>query len=447
MSVLDRIMGVVSVNRLLCFYCRVIKLMMLIILTSSAANAEPVISAVAQGANSLAITGSSFGEKPTPAPYYFSNFDTETVGQMPTGQISNQPVGHQGTVQANLARSGLKSIEFDYCADAGTINWSSSVVFTVGKIAKYNNVEYTVTANIGPSTITPDLDSMHFQVGRPPLVCTNGIKQDHWIRNAIDLGSSGSDKIYMSLWLYLDKGVSTSKSWQWKNFIATSNSNLYVSLNNLESAVFFEPWYFNNVSWGNSGSPHVYYWDVAQSRSILSTTTGAPADSYLWKEWQRIDLYLQRSSSGGVADGIVYFNRMGRSSAMVNKTNVITHVAGDNPWRYLDLSNGIASVYEGFLKLNVRMDDVYVDTTQARVEICDTQAWADRTHCEIQPATEWTDGQITVNFNRGNFTTSQDVYAYVVDSNGVVNSTGSKFTIRTPAPTAPKNVTKVPITN
>lgn len=371
---------------------------MTLFVTSTAFGASPTISSVTQQANTLSVAGFSFGTKPTTTPFYYSNFDSETTGQMPVGQISNLTAGNQGTVQTNKVRSGSKSLEFNYSAIAGS-------------------------------------------------------SKENWKRNAIDLGAGGADNIYLSTWIYVDKGTSTCTSWQWKNFIVTSESNLYFALNNSGATTLgFESWVYTNDRWGNTGSPYNYYWDFVTSKSIGSYSSTAPSDLFLWNQWQKVELYLQRSSSGGVADGKIYFNRIGRSSAIVNKTDAKTHVSGDNPWRYVDLSNGIASVVDGYVNFNVYMDDVYVDTTQARVELCDSSTWSARTHCEIQPTTAWTaDGsQIKANYNPGSFSNGQTAYVYVVDSNGavsngksiIINSTGS--TLKPPTNPIGKLTTTTP---
>jgi len=334
---------------------------------------RPTVSTAYSDLSTISITGENFGVKTISPPYYFSNFDNETTGQMPSGQISNLAAGQQGLVKSNIYR-GAKSLEFNYSATAG-------------------------------------------------------IKQGDWKRNAIDLGKNGSDKIFLSYWLYLDKGTSTCKSWQWKNTVVTSNSNLYVSLKDLESVIIHEPWYFNNTSWGNSGSPHLYYWDSAASAAKLSFSNGAASDTFLFGQWQRIDLYVQRSSVGLAADGQVIYNRVGRSSPMISKTNVVTHDVGDDPWRYVTLSNAVESVLDGFVDLKVYMDDVYVDTSQARVELCNTSTWAARTHCEIQPATSWTNTNVIAILNRGQFNSGITAYLYVVSSDGNVNTTGKSIVL------------------
>ncbi|MFA6198430.1 MAG: hypothetical protein WC734_04760 [Patescibacteria group bacterium] len=74
-------------------------------------------------------------------------------------------------------------------------------------------------------------------------------------------------------------------------------------------------------------------------------------------------------------------------------------------------------------------DDIYFDYTQARVEIGNTSTWDTNTHREIQiPHTTWNDDQIQFTVNQGTFTNGESAYLYVVDENGVVNTTGYPIT-------------------
>ena len=76
--------------------------------------------------------------------------------------------------------------------------------------------------------------------------------------------------------------------------------------------------------------------------------------------------------------------------------------------------------------------EVYVDTTLARVEICNAQTKAASTHCEIQiPQNIWTDnGQpngatLQIKVNQGSFPDGSQQYLYVVDANGVPSDSTS----------------------
>jgi hypothetical protein len=442
----------------------------------------------------ITVGGSGFGTKVNIAPKYFNTLENETLGQVPSDQILTN-VNRQGTVKNNLSHDGVNSLEWDYCADQKPGTWSSANSYIPTNLVTYNNVIYNVTASVGPSGVTPDVDSAHFSVYAPYVIwssqgvytsgqiiyqsgpnafylvtadvgpnsdpadgvhftatlpgshCPPGkFRQGDWQRNIIDLGVSGSDKVLVSFWLYLDKGTSTSLSWQWKNVFITSNSAYYYTLGPTESTLGFEPWYFANNRWGNTGAPNLYYWDytATPAKYALGLNLSAPNDMYLFNQWQRVELYAQRSSVGGASDGIVNFNRIGRLTPIANRTNVVTHVEGDYPWRYVDLSNAIESVSDGYVDFKVYMDDIYVDTTQARVEICDSATWAARSHCEIQiPQNSWTDSQLEIKVNRGTFATNSSAYLYVVDPNGNVNASGYAINFvsaDTTAPAAPTNL-------
>ncbi|MBT6995164.1 hypothetical protein HN865_02675, partial [Candidatus Woesearchaeota archaeon] len=74
-------------------------------------------------------------------------------------------------------------------------------------------------------------------------------------------------------------------------------------------------------------------------------------------------------------------------------------------------------------------DDLYIDTTQARIELCDLNDWnlveVNGAHCEIQiPHTTWDGSNIQFTANQGSFTETDDLYLFVIDENGNVNSNG-----------------------
>lgn len=74
-------------------------------------------------------------------------------------------------------------------------------------------------------------------------------------------------------------------------------------------------------------------------------------------------------------------------------------------------------------------DDIFIDFTQARVEIGDAPTWSASRHKEIQIPTRWSDGTISIRVNTGTFTAGTRAYLYVVDAAGAVNSDGVAITI------------------
>jgi len=371
---------------------------------AAAPTIDTVGGALSQGSN-IDIGGSGFGPKQFAAPAYFNTLENETTGRMPADQITNQSA--YGTVETNRAKSGLKSLEFDYCADA-------------------------------PGTLNPH--------------CTNGKIKADWKRNTIDLGPQGADRIYVTAWLLPDKGTtSTTGSWQWKGFpTITSSEALYYDLPIgypglceqsvawQNTAVFTGYWYYNNDHWSNTGSG-VYYYDSTACKTMHGGSTGGlPADTLLWNQWQRLEFYAQRSSAPGAADGIWRGRRIGRASDTFVYTDAMTHLADNRSWRYVVLSHALESVIQDYVELKIYVDDIYVDTTRARVELCDTTAWSERGHCEIQIPTAW-DGNnntISATVNTGSFASGDPVYLFVVNETGEASDGYGPLAVSTDTPAA-----------
>jgi hypothetical protein len=94
--------------------------------------------------------------------------------------------------------------------------------------------------------------------------------------------------------------------------------------------------------------------------------------------------------------------------------------------------------------------DVYADTTWARVMVGNSPTFNQTTDREIQVPVQWSSGSIQVNVNVNAFPTGQQMYLFVVDSNGNASpgfpikagtSTSGTPTPTTPVPDPPGNVT------
>ena len=69
-------------------------------------------------------------------------------------------------------------------------------------------------------------------------------------------------------------------------------------------------------------------------------------------------------------------------------------------------------------------DDIYIDSSWARVVVGDHSTWATSTHREIQVPSAWSTNSITITQHQGSFDSISGKYLYVVDSNGKVNANG-----------------------
>lgn len=63
-------------------------------------------------------------------------------------------------------------------------------------------------------------------------------------------------------------------------------------------------------------------------------------------------------------------------------------------------------------------DDIYMDDTWSRVELCSGATYSDRSDCEIQIPSAWTDGQLQFKVNQGGFADDSTAHLYVVDADG-----------------------------
>jgi len=74
-------------------------------------------------------------------------------------------------------------------------------------------------------------------------------------------------------------------------------------------------------------------------------------------------------------------------------------------------------------------DNVYVDTTWARVMIGDAATFTSCRNLDIQIPTQWTEGSVTVVANTPSFSNGARAYLYVFDKDGNVNANGYAVTI------------------
>ncbi|MBB6091641.1 hypothetical protein HNQ60_000487 [Povalibacter uvarum] len=161
-------------------------------------------------------------------------------------------------------------------------------------------------------------------------------------------------------------------------------------------------------------------------------------------QWQHYQVALRASSSGGAADGAVMQYINGR--LISNHTGVVTR-RGSAHWDQIRIGHywamdGVAECGANS-GADLFLDNVYIDTSWARVELGNANTYSGSTKREIQVPTAWSASSVTVNVSTGTFASGSTAYLYVVDSSGAVNSNGIAVTIGagSKAPSPPTNVT------
>jgi len=140
---------------------------------------------------------------------------------------------------------------------------------------------------------------------------------------------------------------------------------------------------------------------------------------YTSGEWQRIDLVLD-------------------ANANTQSQIIVGQNSNNNVWSGQNYSCGSQNISNlnpstgGSFQVNmgagldpgviIDFSDLYIDFTQARVEVCDSSTWAARTHCEIQVPQAWTASSLTAKVNQGSFANGSNAYLYAVDSSGNVSN-------------------------
>ncbi len=147
------------------------------------------------------------------------------------------------------------------------------------------------------------------------------------------------------------------------------------------------------------------------------------AYNYPLNSWNRVEYYIDHGDVG-VANGkfLYYFDGILRT-----KTENTLFRSSNCTWSNLYLHGYFARESgDNDAAAYIWIDNVYIDTTQARVEISDSPTWNTTTtsHKEIQIPSAWSDTSITITLNQGSFANFNNIYLYVIDGNGNVNTNG-----------------------
>ena len=150
-----------------------------------------------------------------------------------------------------------------------------------------------------------------------------------------------------------------------------------------------------------------------------------------WDVWERMECWFKECDPiGGLNGTIQVWYQFGGTgnifTTVLDQTGIDTNQPPDERhWtgfilgKYIRLGTVETALASGFL-MHHDFDQVYVDTTRARVEIGDNAVWASCTHREIQIPTAWADGAISVTVNQGIFA-DETAYLFVVDDAGVAS--------------------------
>jgi len=132
--------------------------------------------------------------------------------------------------------------------------------------------------------------------------------------------------------------------------------------------------------------------------------------------WFHVE-FFGLASDAGVANGSIKVTTTDGTTAPGNAFyvyNTMTHYNAADLWKWIDWQNymGIAT---GASEMSAYFTDVYAQHgSWARVELCT----ADGSHCEIQPYSSWSDGEVVITLNRGSFGATDTVNIRLTTDDG-----------------------------
>jgi hypothetical protein len=238
-----------------------------------------------------------------------------------------------------------------------------------------------------------------------------------------------TNELFVSYWMRIDV-TSITQTILKLTRISSSTMGVYSGTSNTG---------LNNLQLQTTNTLYCNYWTAGVEQPCSTHWS----DDNTWNnpplgEWVRVDMY-KKASTAGASDGSIYAKIYGTNlvdgGTEIDTRNLMTRAGGET-WLLDSVLLGGMDGSDFAHDYYFALDDVYIDSTLARTEICDTAAWSARTHCEVQVASLWSDTSLTLATNLGQFV-SGPAYLYVIDSTGAVNATGFPVTVGSAPDTTP----------
>lgn len=309
--------------------------------------------------SSVTIAGSSFGSKSTAAPVKYDDFEGGTLNaDLSNGWHLDQPYSDQGPTYSNgqLRTNSTRSAR---------CRW--------------------------PIPRRSADDGVNFGLG---------------ITSAWPVNGGDISALYLDFWYYLDDTAAAPEYMR--------NHKLW----RLHTGSTSVPNRYQNV-YGNSGDNVIAQdglGDGATGVTQLYFDGGVTyAQEYLSGQWSHFQVWMTESTVNTI-DGVLWCAIDG----IVGINGVLMTRTANTHWNQLYFGNYMSQDQPDTGNISATVstywDQVYIDTTPARIEIGNNATYASCTHREIWIPSAWSSTSVTATVNRGSFGASDSVYLFVVDS-------------------------------
>ena len=419
-----------------------------LLLMASGAVGQPVVSGVSGEIvrnGSITISGEGFGIKGVPAPVAYEDFQSfyamvDSAGEDDWVTIMDVPFGSSGIDYVEDGYADGHSFE-KYLRNSGMKGAASIVGGSADPPPSRYDGDTAMLSPYGWGAY----DSVEY-TGDRPIRGSNkgmGIYRDLF-----------SKRWYVSWWGYRHAAVGT-------DHVVAGNSKLFANITGPQVNGY--PGIRHDIAeLHNSESPggrnlydcEGHAWGTDFRESFIGP-------SLRWNEHARFDCYIEFENPGKYwanYGGEVLADSVYGGRSYEYDDEGCPGLAADQVWigNFFSTNGAVGASTDGYL--DIYHSEVYIDTTQARVEIGDAEIWNDCVHREILLPTGWSATSITATLNDGlngettagrQFVAGELAYIYVIHRNGDVNAEGYPVTIggtvAPGAPGQPQNVTATEI--
>jgi hypothetical protein len=276
-------------------------------------------------------------------------------------------------------------------SDFGTHADYSESTYTKGLNAMYRDFEENAVESYG-CYIENDFDSEWSINSSSPRRGTYFARRDYVASRLAYLlfeqtGANSTGTLYSSFYFRPNTNIVTGKPFRWYFGDDSARDNIYI---------------------GISGTELTSHSEASETGADYSGFTFS-ADS-----WYFIEIVSQRT---GVGTGTFRLYVNGTEMTDCYETDYFLNAVFDSDGHGVQIG-GIDDTDNGTWDF----DDWYTDYTFSRVVLGNAPDFASCTHREIQVPSAWSDTEITFTCNQGTFDGDDNIYAFVVDSNGTASA-------------------------
>jgi len=223
-------------------------------------------------------------------------------------------------------------------------------------------------------------------------------------------GEGPYNTFYLSYWRYHDPSNLSFEGINHKQIYLYGNEDSNGHHDNQQWLGFMIP--YGISSWHSQIQDQpakIYYW------------SGGPHyedTTYIWGRW---DTWIDYEDSAELDDGAAMAWYNGKVVLDVENENLVNPEGGQyvHDMRIGHMFQGDKS---GYTHVRSFFDNVYANTSRARIELGNAPVFEDCTILEIQVPADWTSNSVTANLTFSLFHTGEPVYLFVVDEDNVASA-------------------------